>query len=105
LRRGLQQFLQRLPEEFGAAGGEVAAGLGARRNKIELAVLHLLECARSDAGFRRIALVVGGIDRQQRRFDLAEAGRAASGFIVIFIGVSPSALFAPLAVRLHQGNR
>src|SRR5476651_1286280 len=59
LWRVRQEFLLLLLVEPGAAGGEVAAGLGARWNEIELAVLDLLEGCFGDAGFRRVALVIG----------------------------------------------
>ena len=56
--------------EFGVAGGEMAAGLGARRDQIEFPVFDALQRGVGEAGLRRIAFVVGGIDRKQRRLDL-----------------------------------
>src|SRR5476651_338763 len=70
LRRSLQQFLQLLLVEFCAAGGEMPAGLGARRDQIQFAVLHPFHRGVGYPGFRRIAFVIGGIDREQRGIDL-----------------------------------
>src|SRR5262245_29654541 len=69
----LQEFLQLLLPELRHAGGAVAAGVGARRNEVEAAVLHARERLLGDPGFRRIALVVRRVDRQQRRRDALEA--------------------------------
>jgi hypothetical protein len=41
----------------------------------DAAVRHALDLAVEHAELRRIALVVGGVDREQRRLDLLEAGR------------------------------
>src|SRR3954468_6319793 len=64
LRSSLQQFLQLLLVEFCAAGREVAARLGAGRDQVKPAVLHPLHRSVGDAGFGRVALVIGGIDRE-----------------------------------------
>src|ERR1700682_2103727 len=69
LWRRLQQLLQLLRVELGIAGGEMPARLGAGGDQIEPAVLDAFQRGVGDTGFRRIALVVGGIDRQQRRLD------------------------------------
>src|ERR1700722_7796880 len=78
-RRGLQQFPQLLLVERGVAGGEMPARLRTRGNQIEPAILHVLERSFSHAGLRRIAFVVGGIDRQQRGGDPFEP----SGIVIV----------------------
>src|SRR6266481_4364318 len=75
LRSRLQQLLELLLVEFCVAGGAMAAGLLARRDKEELAVLELLHGALRQAGFGRVALVVGGVDHEHRRLNLVEPGR------------------------------
>lgn len=44
-------------------------------NEIQPSLLDLAYCVFDEPGFRRIALIVRGVDRKQRRLDLAEAGR------------------------------
>src|SRR5262245_62858055 len=58
----LQELLQFAGEEFGHAGGAVAARVLARRDQVEAPVLHPLELALHDAGLGRGALVVGRVD-------------------------------------------
>jgi hypothetical protein len=70
LRCGAEQFLQSLRVEFGVAGGEMAAGLGRGRDQVKLPVFDALHRRVGDAGLRRIAFVVVGVDRKQRRLDL-----------------------------------
>ncbi len=41
---------------------------------MELRVLDALERGVGDAGFRRVALVIGGVDQQCRGFDLLQSG-------------------------------
>ena len=53
----------------------MAAGLLARGDQQQLAVLHALQLALHDAGLGRVALVVGRIDGEQRRRDALEARR------------------------------
>jgi hypothetical protein len=53
----------------------VPASLVARWNEIQLAVLHAVHSRNLDAGFRRIAFIVGGVDRKDLRLDLLEPGR------------------------------
>src|SRR5882724_3027214 len=74
-RRRLQQFLQLPLPELRHSGGAVAARLLAARYQVKPPVLDALELALHDAELRRIALVVGGIDRQQRGLDALQAGR------------------------------
>src|SRR5215831_20492936 len=64
--RRLQELLQLLAPEFCHARGGVAARVFAGRYEVEPAVLDAFEFALGDSGFRRITLVVGRIDRQQR---------------------------------------
>src|ERR1700738_5502635 len=69
LRRRLQQFLQLLLVEAGGSGGEMAAGLAARRNEIESSVFDLFQRAVHQSGFRWITFVVRGVDCEHRRLD------------------------------------
>src|SRR4051812_41615635 len=59
LRRGGQQFAQRLDVEAGVRGRKMATSLGRGWDQIEPGVLDALECIRGEAGFRRVTLVVG----------------------------------------------
>src|SRR5262245_42737029 len=74
-RSRLQQLLQLLAPEFCHAGGSMAAGVFAGRYQVKPAVLHALEFAFRDSGFRRIAFIVSRIDRQERGLNPFEAGR------------------------------
>src|SRR4051812_12750214 len=56
-------------------GRAVAARLRARGDEEHAAVLHAPDLAVEDARLRRVALVVGRVDGEQRRLDLLEAGR------------------------------
>jgi len=53
----------------------MAAGVFAGRYEVKPTVLHAFEFALRDAGFRRVTLVVSGIDRQERGLNPFEAGR------------------------------
>ena len=72
---GLQQLLQLLAPESRRAGGRVAARVFARRYQVKPTVLHAFECAFGDCGFRRVAFIVGRIDRQERGLDAFQAAR------------------------------
>src|SRR5262245_23459068 len=74
-RRGRQQVLQFLLPELRVARGAVAARILTRGNKEQTGVADTLECAFSDAGLRRIALIVGGVDRENGGLDALEARR------------------------------
>src|SRR5262245_28395445 len=71
----LQELLQLPGEEFGHAGGAVAARVLARRNQVEAPVLHPLELAFHDAGLGRVALVVGRVDGEESGFYALQRGR------------------------------
>ena len=80
------------------------AGLGGRRDLVVAAVLHALDLALEDAELDRVALVVGGIDRQHARLDLLQAGRrivVARGVIRVdvIVGIGGEAFRQP---RLHD---
>jgi hypothetical protein len=72
---GLQQLLQLLLIELGLTGREMTARLVARRYQVQMAVFHALEFAFCDSSFRRIAFIIGGVDRQQRGLDTLQARR------------------------------
>src|SRR5260370_27125855 len=74
-RCGIEQILQLLLVELRVAGGAVAGGLLAGGDEVKLAVLDLLHGALGEAGFRRIALVVGGIEGEQPSLDPVPPGR------------------------------
>ena len=65
--RRVQELLQLLRVPLGRRRGAVAGGRLARRNQQQLRVLDALELALHDPGLRRIALVVGRVDRQHAR--------------------------------------
>src|SRR5262245_16673015 len=71
----LQELLQLAGEEFGHAGGAVAARVLARRDQVEAPVLHPLELALHDAGLGRVALVVGRVDGEEGGFYALQPGR------------------------------
>src|SRR4029077_7967878 len=71
----LKQFPKFFRIEFREPGGPMTASLLARRNEVEMAILHALKRTLHQAGLRRIALVIGGIDCEQCGFDALEAGR------------------------------
>src|SRR5262249_53467212 len=66
LRRRAQQLIKLILVELSVAGGEMAARRLARRDEVELAVLQLLQSVRHETGFRRVALVIGRVDHQNR---------------------------------------
>src|SRR5262245_15980656 len=74
-RRGGQQVLQLLLPELRVASGAMAARLFTRRNKEQTGVADALERAFSDAGLRRIALIVRGVDCENGCLDALEAWR------------------------------
>src|SRR5262245_60893201 len=53
----------------------MAARVFAGRYQVKPTVLHAFECAFRYSGFRRIAFIVGRIDRQERGLNPFEAGR------------------------------
>jgi hypothetical protein len=53
----------------------MAARVFAGRYQVKLTVLHAFEFALRDAGFRRVTLIIGRIDRQERGLNPLEAGR------------------------------
>ena len=61
---GQQQLLHLLLPEFRHCRRAVAARLLAGRYQVKAAILHALQLAIHDFGFRRIALVIGGINSQ-----------------------------------------
>ena len=104
-RRALQQLCQRLRIEPGHAGRAVAARLLAGRDQVEAAVPDLLQRGFHQAGLRRIALVVGGIDGQQRRRDALQARRGvvvARGFPLVedVVGIGGERRRQPLVEKL-----
>src|SRR5207244_7777125 len=74
LRRGLQQLAELLLPPLRLAGGAVPSGLGAPGNQEEAPVLHAPDLALEHAELWRIALIVGGVDREQHRLDALEPG-------------------------------
>src|SRR5258708_38245786 len=74
-RRGrlVQQVGQQVLPPLGLAGGAVAAGLGGRGDLVVAGVRYALDLAREDAELGRVALVGGGVDRQDAGLDLLEA--------------------------------
>src|SRR3569623_1246501 len=71
VRRARQKFLKLLLVEPGVAGGGMAAGLRACRDLIDAAVLPLFHRLFHESGLGRIALVVGSVDGEHLRLDLA----------------------------------
>src|SRR5262245_46905798 len=53
----------------------MAARVVAGRYQVKPTVLHAFECAFRYSGFRRIAFIVGRIDRQERGLNAFKAGR------------------------------
>src|SRR5215218_5560515 len=78
-RRVVQEGRELLGVELRHAGGAVAARLLACRDEEQAAVLDALHRRLGDAGCRRVALVVGGVDGKERRRDLVEARRRVVG--------------------------
>src|SRR5829696_9370897 len=78
-RRGVQERRELLGVELRHAGGAVAARLLAGRDEKQAAVLDALHRRLGNAGRRRVALVVGGVDGKERRRDLVEARRRVVG--------------------------
>src|SRR5450432_1445952 len=82
----------------------MTAGLGGCRNLVVTGVADTLDLAPEDAELDRVALVIGGIDRQNAGLDLFQTGRwivVARGVIRVdvIVGVGGEALRQP---RLHE---
>src|SRR3954454_17803153 len=71
-RRCFQQVIKRLLPKLGKAGRTMATRIGPGRYQIVAAVLHALDLAIHETGFRRIAFVVRRIDGEQRGLDLVQ---------------------------------
>ena len=79
------------------AGGAVPARVAARRDEHGAPVLHALDLALEDSELRRVALVVGGVDRDERRADAFQKRRrvvVVRGFPLIqdVVGVAAEGL-------------
>jgi hypothetical protein len=70
-RHALQEGRKVFGVELGHAGGAVATRLLARRNEQQPGALDLLQGRLSDAGLWRVALVVGGVDGEERCRDFS----------------------------------
>src|SRR5438309_2551401 len=68
-RRPLQQIRQMLLPQRCVAGGAMAARLAARRYQHVAPALHALDLALQDSELGRVALVVGGVDGDERCAD------------------------------------
>src|SRR5258706_11895778 len=72
-RRPLQQIRKVLLPQRRVAGSAVATRVAARRDEDVAPVLHALDFALENSELRRVALVVGGVDRDERRADALQA--------------------------------
>jgi hypothetical protein len=78
-RHHLQKVLKLLLVEPRVADGDVSAGLVARWDEVNLAVLHAFHSLHLDSGFGRIAFIIGRVDGKNPCLDFLEPG---SGVVI-----------------------